>query len=75
MGKYDELGHYLARTRRPVDMTFDEVANLVGGLPPSAYEHRAWWANNLDHVQAQAWMRVGRRVDRVDLADRRVRFR
>jgi hypothetical protein len=75
VGKYDELGHYLARTKRPVDMTFAEVANLVGGLPPSAYEHRAWWANNLDHVQAQAWMRVGRRVDRVDLAGRRVRFR
>jgi hypothetical protein len=74
VAKYDELRHFLARTKRPIEMTFDHIANLVGGLPPSAYEHRAWWSNNLDHVQAQAWMRAGRRVDWVNILRRRVRF-
>jgi hypothetical protein len=29
--KYEQLGYYLARTKRPVDTSFDEVANLVAG--------------------------------------------
>jgi hypothetical protein len=48
-------------------MTFDEVDQLVGGLPPSSRRWAAWWANDPTHVQARAWLEVGRRVDTVDL--------
>jgi hypothetical protein len=35
-------------------MTFEEIARLVGGLPPSASVHPAWWSNSRSHVEAAA---------------------
>ncbi len=58
MGKYDALRDALAVSGSPCDMTFEQIANLVGGLPDSAYNHRAWWANEAhgSHVEAHAWL-------------------
>ena len=57
-------------------MTFAEVSQVVGGLPPSAYRYPAWWANDRRgrHVQAIAWLEPGRRVESVDLERQVVRF-
>lgn len=42
--KYDPLREHLAaaaaRGQRVVDMDFDQVADVVGGLPASAYQYR-----------------------------------
>ena len=76
MAKYDPLFEHLCRAGNgPVEMTFDEVAALVGGLPPSA-ARQAWWGNEREgrHVQAHAWLNAGREVESVDFAARRVRF-
>ena len=76
MAKYDPLFEHLCRAGNgPVEMTFDEVAALVGGLPPSA-TRQAWWANEREgrHVQAHAWLNAGREVEAVDFVARRVRF-
>lgn len=74
MGKYDGLGSFLAREDQPmIELGFDRVDELVGGLPPSARRHRPWWANS-GHTQAAAWAAVGWRVDGVDFAAGRVRF-
>ncbi len=70
-GKYEPLERYL---RESVDvspvlrLTFDDIGKLLDEpLPPSAREHRAWWANDPDtHPQAAAWARAGWRVDDVD---------
>ena len=80
MAKYDPLLEHLCRTRDgPVEMTFDEIDRLVGGLPASAATRPAWWANEAlpgssRHVQARAWLDAGREVEHVDRAARRVRF-
>lgn len=75
MAKYDPLREHLKRAPHPVEMAFEEIARLVGGLPPTAHNNDAWWANNSNgHVQAAAWLAAGRRVTRVSLRDRRVRF-
>lgn len=74
-GKYDLLRDRLrSRPHEPVEFDFEAVADLVGGLPDSAYRYRAWWANDSTHTQADAWLAVGRRVELVDLHHRRVRF-
>jgi hypothetical protein len=39
-------------------MSYDEVESIVGDLPPSAHDHRAWWAND-SKVQARAWQAAG----------------
>ncbi|MGI8684007.1 MAG: DUF7662 domain-containing protein [Acidimicrobiales bacterium] len=78
MGKYDPLFEHLCRAPdAPVDMTFDEIATLVGALPPSATRSPSWWANTPGgsrNVQAHAWLNAGREVERVDRAAGRVRF-
>lgn len=77
MAKYDPLFEHLCRAGDgPLEMSFDDVARLVGGLPASATSHRAWWANEVGgrHVQAAAWINAGREVNDVDMARRIVRF-
>ena len=56
-----------------MEFTFAEIAALVGGLPPSAYEWPAWWSNS-GHTQAEAWRQANWRVDQVSLDRQRVRF-
>ena len=76
-GKYAPLTAYLVDAaghgRESVELSFAELADLVGGLPPSASEHRAWWANGTLSQQA-AWRVAGWRVGFPDLERRRVRF-
>ena len=77
MSKYDPLREHLERSGRDsVSMSFEEIADLVGGLPPSAYRHQAWWANEREgrHVQARAWMGAGWQVSEVNLSGRTVTF-
>jgi len=74
MVKYDPLHERLLRGDAAVEMSFDEMADLVGGLPQTALTTRQWWGNDPSHVQARAWLGAGRTVEAVDLARRRVRF-
>jgi DNA-binding XRE family transcriptional regulator len=75
-GKYDPLTRHLSsaalQDRRTVEMDFDEIADLVGGLPQSVSQ-RQWWAN-MDHPQAWAWRGAGFDVETVFLDRQRVRF-
>jgi hypothetical protein len=75
MGKYEALRDYLAA--RPGDeelMTFGQVERLVGPLPESAREHRAWWGNDNYRSQSIAWQAAGWHVASVDQASGQVIF-
>lgn len=78
VAKYDPLFEFLCRAGGgPVELSFDEIDRLVGGLPPSAVRSPAWWANEAagsHQFQARAWLDAGREVERVDRAAGRVRF-
>jgi hypothetical protein len=42
-----------------VEMTFAEVAQVIGErLPDSAYEHPAWWGSDRKHTQS-VWLDAG----------------
>lgn len=74
--KYDPLRDWLGNSddRNP-KLTFDEIEEMVGRLPPSARKHQAWWANNpSSHVQARAWETAGYRVEGFDQTREWVRF-
>lgn len=77
MGKYDPLGRALRaaaeRGQDVVDLDFEQVAALVGGLPASAYTYPTWWANN-SHSHALAWRDAGYHVQSFSLDRQRVRF-
>lgn len=51
-----------------VAMKFVDIEKLIGDrLPPSAREHRSWWANDTtNHVQSRQWLHVGWRVASVN---------
>jgi len=77
MAKYDGLFEHLCKAGDgPLEISFEAIDAVVGGLPTSAYTYSAWWANEADgrHVQARAWMNAGRMVEHVDLNRQTVRF-
>jgi hypothetical protein len=82
MGKYDPLRVFLttvAAHEAELTLTFQQIESILGfGLPFSAYQHRAWWANPSTpdyHPYAQAWLGAGWKVDTVNQEARWVRFR
>ena len=73
-GKYEPWEAMLrtAPADEEVRVEVSKLAELVGGLPPSA-RTPMWWANTAGHPQALAWLAVGRRAQ-VDLASGHVVF-
>ena len=76
MSKYEPLRVHLEQADDgQLTMTFAEVADLVGGLPPSAYKRRQWWSNNPKTTAPRhAWLPAGRRIGSVVMADQIVTF-
>jgi hypothetical protein len=77
VSRYDPLTRVLrqaaARGQDSVEMSFEQIAELVGGLPVSS-DRRQWWANS-SQVQALAWRAADFHVEQVYLDRGRVRFR
>ena len=67
--KYDALRDHLnAVGPEPLTLSLTTIDRLVGGLPPSARRHPAFWANTrTSHPHARAWLNAGRTVTRIDL--------
>jgi hypothetical protein len=78
MSKYEPLEHYLkSQTGNEVRMRFQDVERVLGGrLPPSAYRHRPWWANEAaGHVHAKAWLNAGYTTEQVDMEGKKLVFK
>ena len=75
--KYVPLADHLGRQSGPRHtMSFAEIEDLVGILPPSAPSWRAWWANDRAHVEAKdGWLAAGWEVESVDQPRETVTFR
>jgi hypothetical protein len=57
MADWSLLSHALGRAGDSARYTWDELESLVGGLPASATNHRAWWSGDRPHVNA--WRSAG----------------
>lgn len=57
-------------------MSFDELETIIdSSLPPSAYRHRSWWANDsVSHVQSIQWLEAGWRVSYINFTEKKVTF-
>lgn len=76
--KYHPLAVFLRnQTLGALSLSFAEAEGILGSsLPPSARRRRAWWTNNpTGHVNAQAWISAGYRIESVDLSNEMVTFR
>jgi hypothetical protein len=77
MSRYDPLRRYLASVatdQREVRLSFRDMERIVGTLPPSARNYRAWWGNNQAMPQALAWQQAGFVVETVNLTAEHVVF-
>jgi hypothetical protein len=87
--KFAGLGKYLKEKAREFrdsgdthhTMTFKEIEGLGVPLPPSAYKHRAWWANNkhnrnpyIKHTE-KPWERAEFHTEEVDMDRQTLTFR
>ena len=66
MSKYEPMESYLAaQSESPVTLTFAQMEEILGfKLPPSAYNHRAWWSNG-KKGGSKFWLKVGWEVDAI----------
>jgi hypothetical protein len=76
MSRYDALAKQLsALDDEVVELSFEEIDDLVGGLPPSARKHASWWANSKKPSgQARFWISAGRKAQ-PDMTQHFVSFR
>jgi len=78
MSKYEPLAAFLkAKGRGEVKLSFREIEKILGAkLPPSAYRHRPWWANEAaGHVHAKAWLGAGYETAQVDMGAKKLVFK
>jgi hypothetical protein len=66
---------------QPVDqdrvmLTLEQIEGIINSpLPPSARQHRSWWANApVSRVQSQQWLEVGWRVSYINITEGRITF-
>jgi hypothetical protein len=59
-----------------VTLSFEQIEAIINGeLPPSARQHRSWWANDsVGHVQSQQWLDVGWRASYINMTEGRITF-
>lgn len=78
MGKYEPLANFLGSFQgESWEASSDDIEKILGfKLPPSAHEHRAWWANQFKghHSQAKRWIEAGWVTKEIDQRRGRVRF-
>lgn len=77
-GKYAALSKHLADMDTSVQscvMTFTEIERLLNEkLPESAYEYRAWWANDPSKPHAAGWLAQGWKAKSLSMSEKRLTF-
>ena len=68
MANWQRLTDYLIKQGDRVTLTWQELGAIVGGLPPSATNHAAWWSG--DRPQTRAWKKAGYTLERFAVGDR-----
>jgi endonuclease III len=76
VSKYQAVKEFLVRQRGDtLRIGFDQVAEIMGGLPEAAYTYRAWWSNNPGFSHARhGWLAAGWRTARVDMDAKELTF-
>ena len=58
--KYIGLTKYLQGSGSDtVELTFSQIGDIVGGLPPAAYRHRAYWSDGSQGSFSYGWLNAG----------------
>ncbi|HMN12804.1 MAG TPA: DUF4268 domain-containing protein [Bellilinea sp.] len=77
--RYSRLALFLRslpqKTKR-ISLTFKDIEQILDHeLPPSAQEHRSWWANDsVSHSQSIQWLDAGWRVAGINMSEKTIKF-
>jgi hypothetical protein len=67
--KYEAIPRFLETLGSDmVEVTLDDLAGAVGGLPQSAHTYQAWWSNNKASSAGRQCQMDGGRMDRASEA-------
>src|SRR5690606_1756357 len=70
--RYARLADYLSSLQIDREqISFERIEQIIGEkLPPSAREHRSWWANaSVSHIQSRQWLSAGWRVAGINMTE------
>ena len=72
----DEWFRNQPASKKQVELTLDEVAEIVGNPLPKSSTKPSWWTNVQPKIQSHrtAWLNHGWKVEEFDLQARRVKF-
>ncbi len=76
MSKYEALIDFLKNLQvNTYRMKFEDIEKIIGEkLPPSAYQHAAWWANDPSHIPMKYILDAGWKTTKVDFNTREIRL-
>ncbi|QKC81249.1 hypothetical protein [Mesorhizobium sp. NZP2077] len=76
MTKYAPIADFLQmQALDELSLDFEKIEEILGAsLPRSAYDHQAWWANDVSHSQGRSWLDAGWKTENLDLVRRSVTF-
>jgi len=74
--KYITLTNWLKhRDEDSITLSFDEVRDVLGFLPPVAIKDRAYWANDKTQSSSYGWMNAGYKTMNVRMKEQEVTFK
>lgn len=75
--KYELLGKHLKTSNFDrIEMTFDEVEDVIGSALPRSKVYPAWWSNNpSNNPMTKVWLTAGYRTEQVDIEGCKLVFR
>lgn len=76
MNKFENLTKYLKdKNEDNIKLSFSDLEKIIGfPLPGSAYKHRAYFANVLNHSISKAWMEAGYRSTNINIYNKTIEF-
>ena len=77
MGRYEPLRAFLdAQAGDRIQLTFQEVENILSVALPASKRYPAWWSNNpSNNPMTKVWLAAGFVTEQVDTAGERLVFR
>lgn len=74
--KYIDLTRVLnVQIPKPCTFTFDQIVEICGGLPPSAYQYPALWNNHSGNPLSYGWLLADYVSEHLDIHNQNISFR
>ncbi len=74
MPLYSKFKEFLNTQNNSISITFSEIEEIIGKLPPSAFDHKEWWSNHPSHPLMKVVLKNGWKQRNLDVFLKKVEF-